>query len=57
MIKKDRRVYNTIYYEKLKSGILLILLPFMIGMMIFTLIYGFSPLNITNDRWILSGYD
>lgn len=41
----------------LNSTIALIVLPSMIGVIIFILIYGFTPLNISNDKWILSGYD
>lgn len=57
MIKRTNEITTQYINKRLKSRILLILLPFIIGIMIFTLIYGFSPLNITNDRWILSGYD
>lgn len=36
---------------------IVIMLPIIIGVLTFILIYGFSPLDVTNDGWILSGYD
>ena len=40
-----------------KSNICLILQSIVIGLIAFGIIYGFGPLNVTNDRWIMSGYD
>ena len=28
-----------------------------VGVIVFWIIYGFGPLNVTNDKWIMSGYD
>lgn len=42
---------------RVQLSIVSIVLPVIMGTIIFLLIYGFVPLNVTNDRWILSGYD
>ena len=38
-------------------NILLILEGIIVGTIVFGVIYGFGPLDVTNDRWIMSGYD
>lgn len=43
-------------FTKKIQGFLLII-PIMIGMIAFLVIYGRYPLNCTKDNWILSGYD
>lgn len=39
------------------SSIWLILEGIAVGFIVFGIIYGFGPLNVTNDKWIMSGYD
>ena len=39
------------------SNLCLILEGIVIGLFAFWIIYGFGPLDVTNDRWIMSGYD
>lgn len=39
------------------SNILLILPGIAVGFIVFGIIYGFGPLNVANDKWIMSGYD
>ena len=34
-----------------------IILPILMGVSAFLLIYGITPLNVTNDSWIMAGYD
>lgn len=35
----------------------LILQGVTVGFIAFLIIYGIGPLSVTNDRWIMSGYD
>ena len=35
----------------------LILEGIVVGTIVFWMMYGFGPLDVTNDRWIMSGYD
>ena len=39
------------------NDFLLILQGIAVGFIVFGIIYGFGPLNVTNDKWIMSGYD
>ena len=34
-----------------------VILPTLMGISAFLLIYGITPLNVTNDSWIMAGYD
>ena len=34
-----------------------ILISVLIGMIAFIVIYGVTPLNVQNDKWIMAGYD
>lgn len=33
------------------------IVPTLLGIAIFLMIYGFTPLDVTNDAWIMAGYD
>ena len=33
------------------------IIPVVVGIITFLIIYGLTPLNVTNDNWIMSGYD
>ena len=33
------------------------IVPTLLGTIIFLIIYGFTPLDVTNDAWIMAGYD
>ncbi|MBR5564902.1 MAG: hypothetical protein IKW08_01925 [Roseburia sp.] len=33
------------------------ILPSMIGILFFFMVYGMTPLDVTNDAWIMAGYD
>lgn len=39
------------------NQVIVIALPIMIGIFSFVSIYGLYPVDVTNDRWIMSGYD
>ena len=39
------------------QNILNFFLPFSIGLFTFIIVYGLTPLNVTNDSWIMAGYD
>lgn len=41
----------------LSSNLWLILEGIAVGIIVFGIIYGYGPLVVTNDRWIMSGYD
>lgn len=34
-----------------------LMIPLIIGVLSFLVIYGTTPLNVTNDKWIMAGYD
>lgn len=40
-----------------RKRIFIFLLPCLIGLLTFIIIYGLTPLNVTNDSWIMAGYD
>ena len=43
--------------QNTSSTIKLIWEGIFVGLIAFWVIYGFGPLNVTNDKWIMSGYD
>lgn len=46
-----------IHNHKMSKKYTGIILSIFIGIAAFWLIYGFTPLNVTNDRWIMEQYD
>lgn len=44
-------------YSFLKKNCYAYLIPMLIGAITFIIIYGFSPLNVTSDNWLMTGYD
>lgn len=48
---------ETSHSKKIKGKYYKCICILMIGVAAFILIYGIKPLNVTNDSWILSGYD
>lgn len=51
---------NNYYLKKenvLVNKLLLALIPIMIGLLTFFIIYGVKSLDVTNDKYILAGYD
>ena len=41
----------------MRSKIAPIIIPILIGIAAFLVVYGITPLDVTNDRWIIAGYD
>ena len=43
--------------EKLTKFLREYIIPAIIGLLFFVIVYGVTPLDVTNDAWIMAGYD
>ena len=43
--------------KQIKRIMLDYIVPTLLGTIIFLMIYGLTPLDVTNDSWIMAGYD
>lgn len=43
--------------KKIRKVCVQLILPCLIGVFTFLILYGFTPLNVRNDSWIMAGYD
>ena len=56
-MKEKKEETRIIEKETKKKNLIYCCIAGLIGIVIFLLIYGFCPLNVTNDNWIIAKYD
>lgn len=56
-MEQEKKEETRIIEKKLNKNLIYTCIAALIGVIIFLIIYGFSPLNVTKDNWIFARYD